>query len=257
MSSSTLDTDLVQRLKKALTTDVNGLKNVLNDPSAEVLHAALKNISLTEEHLLLLLKRQDLSSDILKTISKHKSGQSHQVTVSIICNAALPPALAKQLMSKLRLFELFNLCILPGQSSDIRIAAERSICQRLPTEPLGNKISLSKRARSNLLLPLLKEGHPHIIEACLENSRLQESAVFQFLTSGATSPETISMVARHQRWSRRKNLQRAILKCHHTPQVWFIHFLPHLPTMEVRNLLHSNHLKTNQKQWIQDFLDRH
>lgn len=256
MSSSTLDTGLVQRLKKALTTEGDGLKIVLNDPSAEVLHAALKNISLKEEHLLLLLKRQDLSSNILKAISKHKLGQSHQVTVSIICNTALPPALAKQLMGRLRLFELLNLCILPGQSSDIRAAAEHSICQRLTNEPLGNKISLVKRASINLLLPLLKEGHPQIIEAGLENPKLQESVIFQFLTSGCTSPETISIIAHHPRWSKRKNLQRAILKCHHTPQVWFIHFLPRLPTTEVRNLLHSNRLKTNQKVWIQDFLDR-
>lgn len=257
MPSSTLDTDLIQRLKQALTADTDGLKVVINDPSVEVLHALLKNISLTEEHLLLLLRRQNLSSDILKAISKHKLAQSHQVTVSIIRNAALPPALAKQLMVKLRLFELLNLCILPGQSSDIRVAAEHSICQRLPSEPLGNKIALAKRASSNLLLPLLKEGHPQIIEASLENPRLQEAAVFQFLTSGCTSPETISIIARHPRWNKRKNLQRAILKNHHTPQVWFIHFLPHLPTTEARNLLHSNQLKTNQKQWIQDFLDKH
>lgn len=257
MSSSTLDTGLIKRLKQALTTDSDGLKAILNDPSAEVLHATLKNISLTEEHLLQLLKRQDLSSDILKAISKHRLGQSHQVTISIIRNTALPPALAKQLMAKLRLFELLSLCILPGQSSDIRVAAEHSICQRLPSEPLGNKISLAKRASSNLLLPLLKEGHPQILEASLENPRLQESAIFQFLTSGTTSPETISMVARHPRWGKRKNLQRAILKNHHTPQVWFIHFLPCLATMEVRNLLHSNRLRTNQKGWIQDFLDRH
>ena len=256
MSSSTLDTGLVQRLKQALTTESDGLKTVLNDSAAEVLHAALKNISLTEEHLLLLLKRQDLCSDILKAISKHRLGQSHQVTVSIIRNSALPPSLAKQLMAKLRLFELLNLCILPGQSSDIRVAAEHSICQRLPSEPLGNKISLAKRASSNLLLPLLKEGHSQIIGASLENPRLQESAIFQFLTSGCTSPETISIVARHPRWSKRKNLQRAILKNHHTPQVWFIHFLPHLPTAEVRNLLHSNRLKANQKGWIKEHLNK-
>jgi len=256
MSSSTLDTDLVQRLKQALTTDGDGLKTIINDPASEVVHAALKNLSLTEEHLLQLLKRQDLSSDILKAVSKHKLGQSQSVIVSIIRNAALPPALAKQLMAKLRLFDLLNLCILPGQTSDIRVAAEHSICQRLPNEPLGNKISLAKRANSALLASLLKEGHPKIIEASLENPRLHESAIFKFLSSSMTSPETISMVARHPRWSKRKNLQRAILKNNHTPQVWFIHFLPRLSTMEARDLLHSNRLRANQKEWIREYLDK-
>lgn len=256
MSSSTLDTDLVHRLKQALTVKGDGLKTVLLDPSAEVLHAALKNISMAEEHLLQLLKRQDLSSDLLKAISKHKLSQSHHVTVAMIRNTSLPPMLAKQLMAKLHLFELLNLCILPGQSSDIRAAAEYSICQRLPSEPLGNKISLAKRATTNLLLPLLKEGHPQIIEATLENPRLQESAIFQFLSSSSTSPHTVSIVARHPRWGKRKNLQRAILKNHHTPHVWFIHLLPTLPTMEVRNLLHSNRLRTNQKVWIKEYLDQ-
>lgn len=256
MPSSTLDTDLVQRLKQALTAKSDGLKTILVDPSTEVLHAALKNIYLSEEHLLQLLKRQDLSSNLLKRISKHKLSQNHHVTIAMIRNPSLPPVLAKQLLARLRLFELLNLCVLPGQSSDIRAAAEHSINQRLPKEPLGNKISLAKRATTNLLLPLLKEGHPQIVEATLENPRLQESAIFQFLSSGSTSPQTISIIARHPRWCKRKNLQRAILNNHQTPRVWFVQLLPTLPAMEVRNLLHSNHLRTNQKEWIQDYLDR-
>ncbi|MEA3464989.1 MAG: hypothetical protein U9R29_03090 [Thermodesulfobacteriota bacterium] len=254
--SSSLDTDLIKRLKQALTAPGDNLREVLHDSSAEVLHALLKNVSLNEDHLIQLLQRRDLTSSLLKSITKHKLSQNLRITVAIIRNPAISPALVKQLMGKVPLFELLNLCTLPGQSADIRIAAEHTISQRLPQEPLGNKISLARRATATLLLPLLKEGHPQIVEASLDNPRLQESSIFQFLSSSGASAQTISAVARHPRWCSRKNLQRAILKNRHTPQVWYIHFLPKLPMKEAQNLLYSSRLHSKQKVWIKEFLDQ-
>ena len=247
-------TDLIQRLKLAITADAEELKNILGDPAAEVLHAALKNISINEEHLLKLLQRQDLTSSIIKAVGQHQKSKNHRIMVAIINNPAVSPALAMQLLGNLHLFELLNLCTLPGQSSDIRIAAEHGIAQRLPVEPLGNKIALARRANSGLMLPLLNEGHTQIVAACLDNPRLQEAAVFRFLTGGFCSAHTISQIARHPRWNKRKNLQLAILKNHKTPRVWFIHFLPKLAKMEVRNLLHAKSLRLQQKRWIEDYL---
>lgn len=254
--AASLDTDLVKRLKRALTAQSDDLEEILNDPSAEVLHAVLKNVFLNEDNLIQLLQRGDITSSLLKSIAKHKLSHSHRVTVAIIRNPVISPSLVKQLMGKLRLFELLNLCTLPGQSTDIRIAAEHTITQRIQQEPLGNKISLARRATKTLLLPLLKEGHPQIVEAILENPRLQESAIFQFLSSASTSAQTISIIASHPRWSTRKNLQRAILKNRHTQQVWYINFLPKLPVVEARNLLYSSSLHPRQKVWIQDFLNQ-
>lgn len=246
---------LVSRLKLAITADGDELKSVLADPAAEVLHAALKNMALSEEHLLILLRRHDISSDLLRAITRHKLCHSHRVIMATIRHPALSPPLAKQLLQQLHLFELLNLCTLPGQSADVKIAAEHSIIQRLPAEPLGNKITMARRAHATLLLPLINEGQLAIVEAILDNPHLKEATLFQFLTSGNSSAHSISAIARHPRWQKRKNLQMAILKNNRTPQVWFIHFLPRISPMEARNLLHATSLRQQQKEWIREHLN--
>lgn len=246
---------LVALLKRALCADGDELKHILTEPCAEVLHAALKNISLTEEHLLHLLHRHDISSDLLRAITKHKLCQNHRIAMATVKHPALSPALAKQLLQQLHLFELLNLCTLPGQTADLKAAAEHSIIQRLPTEPLGNKITMARRSHAPLLLSLIKEGQPQIIDASLDNPHLTESILFQFLTMGNSSAQTISAIARHPRWQKRRNLQLAILKNRNTPQVWYINFLPKIPLMEARNLLHSTQLCQQQKGWIGEYLD--
>ncbi len=252
----TINNNLVTRLKQALTADGELLTALMNDQSTEVLHASLRNLYLTSGHLIQLLKRHDLSTELLRAISQHKLSQNHNITLALVRHPALPPMLIKQLLQRLPLFELLNLCTLPGQATDIKIAAENGIIQRLPQEPLGNKITLARRAFASLLLPLIKEGHQQVLEASLNNPRLKEAALFQFISSGNSSPHTISAIARHPRWCKRKNLQHAILKNHHTPQVWYILFLPHISTQAVRNLLFSSNLRQCQKVWIQEHLDK-
>jgi hypothetical protein len=253
-TTDNLDADMVARLKRALTTDGDDLKEVMKDPASEVLHAALKNIALSEEHLLAVLKRRDLPSAYLNAIGRHKLCEHPRVCMATLSHPAVSAPLVKKLLGRLHLFELLNLCYLPGQSADLRMAAELAIIQRLPMVPLGNRITLARRATATVLASLLKEGQPQVIEAALSNPKLQEVALFQFLNGSTATADTISQIARHPRWSQRVNLRRAILKNRHTPRVWFIHFLPRLPRTEARNLLHSQSLTTRQKQWVREFL---
>ena len=225
--SQPLDPDMVHRLKRALTADADDLKDVLKDPSSEVLHAALKNVALAEEHLLQVLKRHDLPSTFLKyhpaatnCVKKHgcawqpwRTRLSHRLWSKNCCRVCI-------------CLKCSNLCYLPGQSADLRMAAELAIIQRLPMAPLGNRISLARRATATVLEALFKEGHPRVIEAGLNNPKLQEVALYQHLNGSNATAETISQIARHPRWSQRPNLRRAILKNRQTPRVWFIHFLP-------------------------------
>ena len=63
------DSLLSQRFYIALTAGKDELFQVMEDPSMEVLQTALKNPLLDENHLLALLKRRDLSEDLLKAIA--------------------------------------------------------------------------------------------------------------------------------------------------------------------------------------------
>jgi hypothetical protein len=255
--SSHLDAELAFRLHRALTVGGDELFGVIEDRSVEVLQTALKNPGLGENHLLALLKRRDLSEDFLKAVYRLKQvGESHPLKVALASHPATPGQLLLAILPHLYLFEIVAISIHACATPDQRLAAERAIIQRLPTIPLGNKLTLARRGTSVVVEALLKEGDPRFVEACLGNPNLKEAAVFQFLNGATATAESISAVARHPRFANRPNVQQAILKNPKTPTVWFNLYLPRLGRNDLKSLLLSRRLAPSQKQLVTDELKK-
>ena len=256
-STPRIDVELGRRLHKALTATGDELFQVLLDPKIQVLRPALKNPNLNEDHILTLLKRRDLSEDLLKAIYQLElSKSSHRLQVALVKNPGTPGPVVLTLLQHLHLFELVDLCMIPGVTPDQKFAAERAILQRMPTTELGNKMTLARRATATVVGEILKEGEVRLVEICLNSPRLREVAILQFINGAKASAETISMIARHPKWKSRPNLRFAILKNQRTPAVWFTLFLPQLRTADVRNLLLSRRLNPAQKKLVQDELKK-
>lgn len=254
---ATLDAEFARRLHRALTADRDGIAQMLNDPSPEVIRSLLRNPLLDKGHLTLLLKRRNLTEDILTTVARHPlAEESHNLKVALVHHPATPVHLVPTLVPHLYLFELVTVCLLPGVTPDQRVAAERAILQRLPTVPLGSKITLARRATPDVLEALLLEGNAQVMAACLDNPRLRASSLFRFLNGPAADAETISAIARHPRWKNRPNLKLAILKNGRTPLIWFTVLLPGLSLVEVKNLRVSGRLTAGQKECVADELRR-
>jgi hypothetical protein len=252
-----LDSKLSHLFHQALTAGKEELFTILGDPFMEVLATALKNPSFDMSHLLVLLKRRDLSEDLLKAICRQKRfGESHEFLIALARQPNLPAAQLANLLPRLYLFDLAALCYAPGVTPDQKFAAERAIIQRLPTTPLGNKLTLARRGTAAITEVLIREGDPRLIGACLDSPHLKESAVFGFLNSAHATAETISMVARHPRWKLRPNLRLAILKNHRTPDIWFTMFLPNLPLSDVKGLLSSPRMSGSHKMLVEAELKR-
>lgn len=252
-----LDLSLARRLHKALIAGPDELFQVMQDPSPEVLRTALKNPRLGEDHLLALLKRHDLPEDLIKAVSQlERSEQSHRLRLALAKNPGTPNPVVLAVLPHLYLFELLDLCLLPGVTPDQRYAAERQIHQRLANTPLGSKLILARRGTATLVGELLKEGALRLLEACLDNPRLKELSLLQFLGGTKADAETISMIARHPRWQNRPNLRLAILKNCRTPSIWFTLFLPRLVTMDLRNLVSSRRLDSSQKKLVEEELKK-
>lgn len=253
----TIDPDLARRLHRALTAGSEELHLALQDPAMEVLRSALKNLNLGEEHLLVLLKRRDLSEDLLKSIYQLKlTGESHRLQLALVRNPGTPGTVVLALLPQLHLFELVDLCYLPGVTPDQKFAAERAILQRLPTTELGNKMTVARRATAAVVGEILKEGDPPLVEICLASPHLREVAILQFLNGPSATAETISMIARCQKWQMRPNLRLAILKNRRTPDHWFHQFLPGMRTPDIRNLFASKRLNPSQKRLVEEELKR-
>jgi len=240
------DPDFVKKLQTGLNAKKEELFQLILDPDTDFLKTLLKNRQINEDHLLALLKRRDLTEELVDTIyQKNKQSISHRIILVLAKNPATSGTLIRNLLPLLRLFELVDLCFIPGVTPDQKLAAERTILQRLPTTPLGNKITLARRGTANIVAALVKEGHPQIFEVCLSNPHLKEAAIYQFLRGATASAEIISMVARHNRWNQRPNLCFAILKNQKTPEVWFTLWLPKMHKHILKQLLVS--YRTNSK----------
>jgi hypothetical protein len=255
--SSGTDVELGKRLYKALTATGEELFQILLDPDMQVLRSLLKNPGLNEDHLAALLKRRDLGEDILKAVYQLDiSRQSHRVRLALAKNPGTPGPVILAVLPHLHLFELVDLCTIPGITPDQKFAAERAILQRLPTTELGNKMTLARRATTSVVAAMLREGDPRLVEICLSSPRLREVAILQFINSAKATAETISMIARHPKWKTRPNLRLAMLKNRKTPAVWFTLLLPQLRIQEVRDLINSRRLNPAQRKLAQDELNK-
>jgi hypothetical protein len=252
-----LDPLLSRRLHRVLTAGKDDIFQAITDPSMEVLQAVLKNPLFDDNHLLALLKRRDLSGDLLDTICKLPMvGENHELKVAVAHNPATPDHLLLALLPHLHLFELVDICYLAGVTPDQKVTAERAIIQRLPATPLGYKITLARRGSSAVVEALLKEGDSRFIDACLANPHLKETAIFQFLNGPNATSNGISAVARHPRWKGRITLQLAILKNPKTPAIWFTLFLPHLGLSDLKGVLATRRTTLAQKKLVRDELNR-
>jgi hypothetical protein len=257
VTKGNLDPSLSRRLYRALTAGNDELYQVLEDTSMEVLETAMKNPVFSENHLLTLLKRRNLSEDLLKAVYRLPMvGENHKLKLAVVRNPCTPAHVTLAILPFLQLFELVDICHIPGVTPDQKLAAERAIIQRLPTTPLGNKITLARRSTSAVVEALVREGDPRFMDACLDNPHLKEAAIFHFLNSPGAPAEGISIVARHPRWKTRINLQLAILKNPKTPDVWFTLFLPHMSVNDIKGILASRRISYSQKRLVQEELQR-
>lgn len=250
------DQNLSQLLQQALTAKKDELYQFMQEHSCDVLSAALRNAALDETHLLALFKRRGLPEAIFTAIySGKRLLEIYAVKLAMVCHPETPPHIAQALLPQLYLFDLIKICTIPGIPQDQRVAAERLIIQRLPAQPLGNKLTLARRGTAAVVEALLREGTPQLVEACLDNPRLKEGSVHQFITSAASTAETISMIARSCRWKWRPNIRLAILKNQRTPATCFTLLLPGLPHVTLRELLSTPRLTFAQKELVRQALN--
>ena len=146
-----IDQKMSHDLQRVLAADKDELFQVMQESGGEVLMAALRNRSLDENHLLALLKRRGLPEEIFTTLhSGRRFSESNPLKFALASHPETPSHITSSLLPQLYIFDLIKLCSLPGITPDQRLCAERIIIQRLPTQPLGNKLTLARREARQL-----------------------------------------------------------------------------------------------------------
>ena len=123
-----------------------------------------------------------------------------RVLAGIVLNPKAPLRLALPLVSSLLWRSLADVATTARLPSALRLRAEAALKEKLPELRLGEKITLAHLATPAVLLALLAETEPRVLEACLENPRLRETDLAAQLRRPDASVPLIQAAGASRRW---------------------------------------------------------
>jgi hypothetical protein len=118
-----------------------------------------------------------------------------RVLAGIVLNPKSPPRLSVPLVPALA-----DVAVSPRVPSAVRLRAEAVLKDKIPELRLGEKITLGRLATTPVLLALLDENDPRILEACLENPRLRETDLVGVVRRPEANIAVLHAVAGARRW---------------------------------------------------------
>ena len=226
------------KIELAAAANEEEIDRYLHDPSPRVIRTLLGNRNLREEDVLILAKRKNLPDDILKAIAQdNRWSESYPIRLALARNPRTPLSVSLTMARYLRLFDLEEITRSHFIPLAYRHKVEAIIVERILTMPLGNKKTLAKKAAGNVLLKLLRDPDPEVVQLCLNNPYLTEAQLFKVInhTAGVTA-ETIRQIATHPNWSSRSLIRFSLSRNALTPLQLSVRFLETMKLMDLREL---------------------
>ena len=221
----------------------NALPEAVHSTAIDVLKAAAADPALGEDLALGLLKRTDLPAEVLERLCKNGSVmKSRKVKLAVAEYPKTPRHISLPLLSQLFTFDLMQVALAPVTPADVKRAADEVLIRRLEGIPLGERISLARRASGRIAGALLLAPELRVIAAALENPRLTEAPVIKALTRTDAPAGLIEAVCLDPRWSCRREVRVALLRSEKTPLARALEYARSLPPVLVREVLQTSRL---------------
>jgi hypothetical protein len=225
-------------------------------PAGELL-PALDNPSLDEKTLGLLLQRKDLPAEFLQEVlARRHFLKNYRVKKALAFHPHTPRTEASRLLRELYLMDLVQFAISPGVQADMKIKAEEQVITKLPQLPLGQKITLARRAPGRIAGALLAEGHPPVVKAALGNPNLTEAQVLRVLSRDRLSAIVVQSLSQDEKWSHVYNVRIALIRQSSTTLTTILSFLPELTISDLRELVAPGILPENLRHYLQAEIQR-
>jgi len=217
----------------------------------------LDNPSLDEKSLVLLLQRKDLPAEFLQEVLLRRQFlKSYQVKKALALHPHTPRTDGFRLLRELYLMDLVQFAISPGTLPDLKIKAEEQVINKLPHLPLGQKITLARRAPARIAGALLAEGQKQVVAAVLANPNLNEAQVLRVLSRDKLPPIVAQSIAQHEKWSHVYNVRIALIRQPATTLTTILAFLPELTISDLRELVAPGILPENLRHYLQAEIQR-
>ena len=227
------------------------LASLLHHHDADVLLALLDNPALSEMQLCVLLSRKDLPTEVLEEVTTRKSLlKNYRVKRALAFHPRTPRLPGLRLIRELYLMDLVQLTLLAGTSAELKRSAEEQLVARLSQLPLGQKITLARRATARVAGALLAEGHPQLVAITLDNASLTEAQVLKALSRDRLPMGVVQSVAQHRKWSHVYNVRLALVRHRNATLSTILGYLPELTVSDLRELASPGIVSENLRKYL-------
>lgn len=239
--------------------------------------------ALTEDLALALLKRADLSPEVIEQLAKNAHAlKSRKVKIALASHPHTPRHVSVPLARQFYTFDLMKVALSPGVPADVKNAIDDALISRLKAVTVGERLTLARRASGRVAAALLldvetrddtiipgkikvgkiKDGkiiaakinhaeavarRTRVMQTALENPRLTEALVINSVLRPAASAALVQAVARHAKWSPRREVRAALLRTAHLSLARALEFSRETPAGRLQELLASSRLPTKIK----------
>jgi hypothetical protein len=136
------------------------------------------------------------------------------------------------------------------------LAPERPLTPNGRPLTLGERKSLARGHRRELLLQLLRDPHPDVVAVLLDNPHLTEPDVVALAARRPSTPDALAHVAASQRWVPRYNVRLALVKNPYTPLPWAVRLATTLRMLDLRQVAADPNLAPLLREQAADLCQR-
>jgi hypothetical protein len=221
------------------------------DISPENLVAWADDADMSEDAALALLHRPDLSADVLERMAKNGNVLKHRkLRLALVEHPKTPRHVSLPLVRQLYTFDLMQVALTPVVPTDVKMAADEALCNRMETISSGEKLTLAHRASGRVAGELLLDAELRVVQAALQNSHLTEASVVRVLMRAEAPAALVEQVAHHPQWLLRREVRLALLRNEKTPMARAVEFARSLPAGQLRDILQGSRLPENVKAFL-------
>lgn len=229
---------------------------MLREGGPEKLNEIIMHKDLTEEMALYIAENRNTPSECLEILaSSGRFKDSYRLKLSLCKNPKTPQRVVLSLLKFLRLFDLADLTKNQNIHINIRQKIEQILKEKIPSLPLGNRITLAKRSSSAVVLSILenvkeKEKVSSLINTCLENPFLKEGDILKLINNQTVPSAVLQAIAIHPRWSIRYSIRYALIRNFYTPLSVVVEFLKEMKIQDLEELYRDEVVPSSTKPFI-------
>jgi hypothetical protein len=240
-----------ERIKSALSASGEELWQLLRDPHPEVISNAALNRHFSEEMAVFIAKKKTASPETLAFLAGDvRFKDSYKLKVAVCKNPKTPQRVTFSLLKFMRVFDLADIANDQQIVIAVRQKIEYLLTERMPTIPSGVKMTLARRANSDMLLTLMEDGDERVISTCLDSHSLTESNLCKVINRPATGAAVIKLIAAHPKWSLRYQVKYALIRNFYSPMTCVAKFISGMKTADLKDLYADQKVPTSTKPFI-------